>query len=414
MFFEPKVLFRSLVFLGVFLYSGWTVYVVWKDRPLDFYLYYIAAREFTIGTDLYGMGDLERPDVFETWRHMAQDAGVSSYGKPYRYPPLTAVLALPLTCLSPRGGAVIWLLFTSLLFLLSGWLLGRTLPGRYGPCIGMAWVVLFVPVLTTLDTGQINGAVLFSLCLALIAHQWQRPWLIGFGLATGAMLKMIPAAHLGYLGFRNFRAAFFWGVLGIIFFFLLCGAFLGWNNVPSFFHNFMSLSPSDTILRRGCNQAFSGFITRLMTDPEPTPESLETAQRVWKLCSLGLVIATVALCFPRGKKDDFFAVEFALITCSVSLITPYVWYHQLVLLLIPYTVLTGCYLKGLIRTLFMVCMVIGYILIDIHGIIWKHLEFNAFLVSFPFFVTLFLWLALAELIVRFKFMNTQGSLSLCA
>ena len=115
-----------------------------------------------------------------------------------------------------------------------------------------------------------------------------------------------------------------------------------------------------------------------------------------------LVVATVVVCWPIGDTSRFFPLEFALIVTAIQLIPPFTWYHQLVLLLIPFLVLAreALHVRGL---RWMVApLALGYVIIDLHGLLWHHLEGLTLLQSTPFYVMLMLWGMLAWLIVKSK------------
>lgn len=117
-------------------------------------LYYLAAYGFAHGADVYGEVD---------WARLAQETHVTNYAPPYRYPPLTAQLVWPLTMLSPRLAALIWLSASALVFIASAWLLGRSSRSPFGVTLALVLLLFFVPPLTTLHAGQVNGFLLLAL-----------------------------------------------------------------------------------------------------------------------------------------------------------------------------------------------------------------------------------------------------------
>src|SRR5919108_4061569 len=66
---------------------------------IDFSAYYLAARALRAGMDPYD------PQVLA---QLASSAGVSAY-TPYIYPPLLAVIVMPLAALPYQSAAAIWL-----------------------------------------------------------------------------------------------------------------------------------------------------------------------------------------------------------------------------------------------------------------------------------------------------------------
>jgi hypothetical protein len=67
----------------VILYAGWLIYVTTANRPLDFYVYYMAAETIARGDSPYTISDT-------AWDALASDLGITNYTRPYRYPPYTA------------------------------------------------------------------------------------------------------------------------------------------------------------------------------------------------------------------------------------------------------------------------------------------------------------------------------------
>jgi hypothetical protein len=88
-------------------FKDMSLFVINHDKPIDFYCYYLTSYGFSHGVNMYN-------DV--SWEQLAYEVGINHYGTPYRYPPLTAELVWPLTLLSPRFAALIWLVATALAF----------------------------------------------------------------------------------------------------------------------------------------------------------------------------------------------------------------------------------------------------------------------------------------------------------
>lgn len=391
-----------LVAALVVLYAAWIGYVIARDKPCDFYLYYLAAYGLAQEKDIYGEVD---------WAQLAQETRVTNYAPPYRYPPLTAQLVWPLILLPPRLAALVWLSASALAFIASAWLIGRLSGAPFGVTLALVLLLFFVPPLTTLHAGQVNGFLLLALALALYAFTSRRPGGLGAGVAIGAMLKLVPMAHLGYLIWcRQWRAV----VAGVLVIVLLLGStipLIGWSGLASYARNFSTLGAVGGLIPVGASQSISSFFARLLVAGEGRWYLTNIPQLArwlgWGVALL-LVVATMALCWPRGDLSNLFALEFALVTAAVSLVPPYVWYHQLILLLIPFFVLAERALTHPRWRWMLVPLVIGYIVTDVHGLAWHHLEFNPFLVSMPFYTAVMLWGLLAWEIVREKWGRTAG------
>jgi hypothetical protein len=382
------------------LYTGWIIFVINHDKPIDFYCYYLTSYGFSNGVNMYN-------DV--SWEQLAYGVGINHYGTPYRYPPLTAELVWPLTLLSPRFAALIWLVATALAFAASAWLLGCSSQTPLGTPLALGLLVFFVPPLATLYTGQVNGFLLLALVFTLYAFAHNRLAWMGVGVAVGAMLKLIPIAHLAYLGWRRQWQAAWIGLIIVVVLLCLAVPLTGWSGLASYARNFLSLGLQyDVMIPRGVNQSLNGFFVRLLTASNERwylANAPQLARWLWLSTALLLIAATAALCWPRGSFYHLFQYEFALVTTAVSLITPYTWYHQLSLLLIPFFVLTERAFTSPSWRWMLIPLIIGYTLTNVHGLAWHHLEFSPLLVSMPFYTTLMLWGLLAWVI-----MHERGSL----
>lgn len=391
-----------LVTALIVLYTAWIGYVIVHDKPCDFYLYYLAAYGFSHGKDVYGEVD---------WARLAQETHVTNYAPPYRYPPLTAQLVWPLTWLPARWAALVWLIASALAFVASAWLLGCSSQAPFGVPLALSLLLFFVPPLTTLHAGQVNGFLLLALAFALYAFSRRLPVWVGVGVAIGALLKLVPVAHWGYLAWRHYwRAAL---VALIVVLLLLSSALplIRGAGFASYAQNFFVLGAAGDLISTGASQSLGSFFARLLVAGGGRwvfADAPHVARWLGWGASLVVILATVALCWPRGDPSRLFTLEFALVTTAASLVTPYVWYHQLAVLLIPFFVLAERALTVPRLRWMLIPLAVGYALTDVHGLTWHHLEFNPLLVSMPFYMTVMLWGLLAGLIITEKKVETNA------
>jgi hypothetical protein len=80
------------------------------------------------------------------------------------------------------------------------------------------------------------------------------------------------------------------------------------------------------------NQALSGWIFRNVPDPS-------AATTVWLLLVAAVVVTTAAVCARDANSSRRWRLEFALVTSAITMIMPFTWVHQFVVLLIPLFVL---------------------------------------------------------------------------
>jgi hypothetical protein len=398
-----------LVAALVMLYVFWIGYVVSRDKPLDFYVYYMAAGAFLRGQNAYEIADRNPSDP--AWDNLAAEMGVTNYTRPYRYPPLTAELVAPLTALPPRAAASLWLALSAIAAIVAAWWLALSLESSYRWPLALGGLLFFVPPLTTLHAGQINLFLLTSLAFALWAFTRRKPIWLGVGLGIGVSLKVIPLALVGYLLWRRQWCALLVAVLVVGVLLLAAVPLIGWDGLASYGRSAILLGEPGRLFAQPANQTFNAFFARLLTQhPHGWALSYDPGLAYWlsQVCSLALIVATVAVCWPvgggRGSESvrRFFPLEFALIVTALQLITPFAWYHQLVLLLIPFVALAreALHTQGLRWML--VPLAVGYVVTDLHGLVWHSLKGLTLIQSMPFYTMLMLWGLLAWLIVRGK------------
>ena len=397
-------LWRVVIILLVLLYAGWIATVLEHDRTVDFYVYYLAAYGFDHGVNMYAPPP-------GTWADLAVQAGVASYETQYYYPPLTACLAWPLTVLPARLAAGVWLVATTVAFGAVGWLLGRASRLAAGRTLALGLVLGFVPALTTLHAGQVNGLLLLTLAIAYVNLR-RSHWALGLGIGTGVMLKVVPLAHLAYLAWRGRWRAVLIGAAGIVFLTLCSLPLVGQSGLLAYLGPGVRQLPLSGLMPSGANQSLNGFVSRLALALQQAgylSDAAGPAHVAWLVLAVGLIAASAWLCWAGVSKRQDGAnhaprmqLEFALVTVTVTLVAPYTWYHQLVVLLIPFFVLTERALCTPRLRWLLLPLALGYLVTDLHGLVWHTLETNPLLVSMPCYATLFLWAALAWLIVRHR------------
>jgi alpha-1,2-mannosyltransferase len=377
-----------LVAALVMLYTGWIGYVVGRDKPLDFYVYYLAAGAFLRGQNAYEISD-------PAWDDLAAEMGVTNYTRPYRYPPLTAELVAPLTFLSPRTAAALWLVLSAVAAVVAAWWLALSSDTPYRWPLALGGLLLFVPPLTTLHAGQVNLLLLASLALALWAFARRKAVWLGIWLGVGTNLKVIPLALVGYLLWSGQWRALLAAVLVIVALLLVAVPLVGWDGLASYGQKAALLGEPGRLFRQATNQTFNGFFGRLLRDRPALALMLSQA------AALVVVIATVVICWPTGDVRVLFPLEFAFIVTALQLIPPFTWYHQLVLLLLPFFVLAVEVIAGRGPRWWLVPLALGFLATDLHGLLWHHIT-PTLLQSTPFYTTLMLWGMLAWLIIREK------------
>lgn len=125
---------------------------------------------------------------------------------PYLYPPLPALLFVPLSHLSRDHASYVWFLVSigcmaGSVMLVRATLL-RVAPQEANRACWLGLLPVALPLFHTLQRGQINALPLLCVCLALHAMARQRDFLAGMALAGAAAIKITPGFAMIYFGCR--------------------------------------------------------------------------------------------------------------------------------------------------------------------------------------------------------------------
>lgn len=181
------------------------LWLMYMHMPLgrDAWAYLGAARAIAIGGDPY-TADFAR---------YLPEASVAP--PPYLYPPLLAILLLPLTKLPFDVAIGLWIAIVIITVL--------ALIGLLSSLVG--WRVAFIAVLGFLPTwrtvwdGQINALIAILLTLVIVDLRYTRTGRAGIWLSIGALIKIIPGFGLAMLAVRHAWRSLFVAVilsLGVI------------------------------------------------------------------------------------------------------------------------------------------------------------------------------------------------------
>ena len=396
---------RWLTVALVGVYVLWIGYQAHRDALHDFGLYYIAASALRDGIDIYRIGA-----GGPTWASLAAEYGVLHYAPPYRYPPLTAALVIPLTYLSSSMAGVCWLVVSAAAMVASAWIVGAALERPWGVSFTLLLWGSFVPPLTTLHAGQVNALVLLAVALcywgvraeALSGTLWA-----GMGAAVGTMLKLVPVALGAYLVWRGRWRSVAIAVVIMIVVLGVCSVTWVPELLSSYAGALGRLGSVEDVVAAAPNQSLSGMAARAL-GPRTSRGAL-----VWvgRLLSVLCLLATIAVCWPPGKRvtTTRIGLETALIVSTLGLITPYAWYHQLTLLLVPAAVVGAGLLDRLTRDAGTVASgtwalalltATLWVLTDMHGLVWHSLPSGFMIQSLPAMLSCTLWCILALWVQR--------------
>ncbi len=376
-------------------YAGWIGYQAVRNRLYDFNLYYVAARAWREGVDIYALAEAgAKPE----WERLAARYGVWPLAPPYRYPPLTAELVLPLTALAPRVAGLVWLTLSAGAFIAAAWFLGRTSDREGGPALAGFVLAGWVPALATLHAGQVNGFLLLALCLGLYGLWHRREALAGMGAALGVMLKLVPVALVGYLAWRGRWRALAAAVGGIVILWASAAIPFGRAGLGSYFSHLAALGEVGRLISAAPNQSLNGLWARLLAGWV----SKGAIYRVYLLSLGALGLAVVGLLWPPGRRAPATVRrEVALGLCALQLATPYAWYHQMAILIIPAFVLVDEILAERAPKVWLGMLAVALFLMDLHGLAW-HIAPASWRIglSLPCLATLLMFGMLGSLLKR--------------
>lgn len=298
---------------------------------IDFKAYYLAAHLLQRGENLYDI--------------KAQEEAMISFGLPindslYIYPPLLAILFLPLTALSLGQAAQVWFLFNLALYGLTLAILVKStgldiLKEKIAPLILLAF--LFAPVLFTLYKGQINIVILFLLALTYWFYQRGNLAWVGVSLACATMIKVVPGLLILYfLWKREYTLASATTIaIGLM---VVIGLLVA--GLPPHLTFLHSVLPALARPRPNpSNLSLAGFFSLLLVENPFTP-SLIDSPSLWRslalLASSLLLTLTFLVCARHAPRAG---LEISLFVAAMPLIAQIGWVDFYVLLLLPYVVL---------------------------------------------------------------------------
>jgi hypothetical protein len=378
----------------VLVYAGWIGYVIIRNKPVDFYVYYSGGLAVRQGKNLFEL-------TVEEWIDLGGFPGIADKDVPYphRYPPFYHVLMVPLTLAPPRTAALLWAIASAVAMLASALLLAKAFPAPYSDLALLAMLGLSVPALAAIHAGQVTPFVLLCLALSLLAWKKDRPIWAGLALGAGTLLKVIPIALVAYMVWRKQLRVAGAALLLIALVALVSLPLVGVDDYLSFLRQSSALTRADRLTINPPNQSLGGFIGRFS---HFLPAETSTYLWVVRAVSASFVVLTILICWPPGDFSKRIPLEFGLIVATLQLVTPFAWHHQLHLLLIPLAAISRRMLmdRDSIHLILPILAVI--ILTDIHGLFWHQLHawrpYSIF-VSTATYGTLIVWGTLAALIL---------------
>lgn len=406
---------RRLLNIGILVIIAFLVLSIYIDLGLRASLDHIEGRGTVGGIDFkaYYLAAhlLQRRENFYDVK--AQEEAMISFGLPlndslYIYPPLLAILFLPLTTLSLSRAAQVWFLFNLALYGLALVILVKstgldTLKEKIAPLILLAF--LFAPVLFTLYKGQVNIAILFLLALTYwFCQRGNLAW-AGVSLACATMIKVVPGLLIVYFLWKR-EYVVVWAAMGTIAIIGILGLVIAG---PSVHHTFFrSVLPALGAPRPNpSNQSLGGYLSLLLV-PNPFTSCILNSPPLWKLLTTLLsllLIAWIPILSPRAKREGW-DLEVSLVVASIPLVSQIAWVDLYTLFLLPYAVLARYLLQGEGGRIDVALVASSFLLLNSPRLVdlWTNyvarydwLLGNPFFLGLPLYGAIALWLVVAHM-----------------
>jgi hypothetical protein len=301
---------------------------------IDFKAYYIAAHMLRTGRDFYDV-ELQTEEVLAR--------GLPLNESFYIYPPLLAMVFLPLTAVSIQTAAQLWFFFNLVLFGVALALIYHSLElGRFTRTLPLLWIVafLFPPTLFNLHKGQVNIVVLLLLALTYWLYRRELDAAAGVALGLAVMVKVIPVILLLYFVWKGRSLLILASVATIIVIGVLGLWIVGVGPHATYL---VDVIPSLAEPRPNpSNQSLGGFFSLLFTENEYAGHLVDSPT-LWKTLtvafSLAAVVGIAALSSRQPVTVLRTEMEIGLVIATMPLVANIAWVDMFVLLIFPYAVL---------------------------------------------------------------------------
>lgn len=319
---------RILVSLIVVLYLP-GVYLTLADltpapHQEDFGAYYLAAQALSSGFSPFDASEAER---------LAAAAGVDQHS-PYIYPPLLALLLRPFAALPYAAASAVWFGLSAGAFL---WALSMLTTIVQMPWRRYRWAcaaaVFLPPVHHTLQHGQITNFLFLMIVAAALDRRGGPAW-----AGAAAALKVFPATLAAVYALSG-RLAALGAMIGSAVMLTVAGAVAEPAATSDFVRR---VGPQLALERRLApnNQSLDAVVSRWFEEQwfvEPVihaPAAGRVISRIAAMAVVGLTLWTLARI--RDARNTAVQVErCALVLTATLIVSPIVWDHYYVLLLLP-------------------------------------------------------------------------------
>jgi hypothetical protein len=307
------------------------------DSMTDFFQEWASARNYLEGLPLYTEHAVTVPRYLGREGSPRRDlfVGVNAH------PPTSILIALPFGAMPYRQAVFLWRLCSAAMLFGSLTLVWRGLriPSVWwSPFPATTLILSCVPLLMHLYFAQFSLLILLLLTGAWAADRANRSILAGALLGASVTIKLFPAAvFLFFVATRRWKtviAALLSTALMTLLTTVVFGREVYWYYVGY-------VIPRVARYRGLCfNLSLPGYWTKLFDPPGEYPgiEPLVTSPllaRTATIVTCALVVISIWLALRRARSRAALDLGFGLTMTGMLLLSPIVWDHYLVLLLIP-------------------------------------------------------------------------------
>jgi hypothetical protein len=314
----------------------------------DFDCYYTAGKRF-----------LNREDIY-----VSRDQQTSEF----RYTPLFAAIMAGFALVSEEKADILWFILNYLLLVISLVLTKKivapckTEPRSLYLLYGLSTILSIRFILHTLDSGQVNILMMFSILAGLYCASQNKDIVAGALLGFSAMTKLTPVIFIPYfLLKKRIRLATMIAV-SILIYFLFPALIIGWKNNFHYMRDFFPFLFQSTITEKSTlldpqNQSLMSLILRTFTDPSTYyPNPLPMPYKFIPLKNInikflflllsGLIYLSVLLPARKSLSQrnmegrNFCAnIDYALLLICLVVFNLNAWRHNYIFLIFPYFLL---------------------------------------------------------------------------
>jgi len=329
-FCEPLLNVGAGLAVCLGLLQCWLIFISMHGRATqnDFSVYYLTAKAVAANQNPYNAD----------FTAQAAKLGFDTGDVPHATDPPTFILMIaPLAHLSLEGAFWTWSAFNFICLALALFLLLGPISelGTRAKLVLASSSVWYPPVPAHLFFAQSKLPVLMLLVLSIYMMQQKREACAGFALALACLTRMFPLLLLGYLALqrrsKTLACTTIWLVIGGFITILLFGLTntLSFQKAAAFLSEHWNVRVQDISLR--------GFITRLFwhifeRPLSPTNEGIRGI--VIFAVNCGILLLTISATLNRPSDKDVDWSVFTLWTITALILSPVVWFHYEVLLLL--------------------------------------------------------------------------------